>query len=200
MEAGNRHIRLFNRIAHPYSWFFAFQMRGYARCFEQGRSLLGDARGKSALDLGCGTGAFTATLRNEGWDVRGIDAAERMVEQAKKRGLPCSVGDILAGTPYADKSFDLVSAAYVAHGLAGENRHRLFREAKRLSRGLVLFHDYAPDEQNPKRDILTSAIEYAEGGDYFNFIKTAMEELRSHFSEVRVAGMGKQAAWYVCRP
>ncbi|MBN2875100.1 MAG: class I SAM-dependent methyltransferase [Spirochaetales bacterium] len=195
LSHSERHARLFERISIPYAWFFAGQTRSYADCFALGRSALPTPQGKKALDIGCGTGAFTTALRAEGWEVEGVDVAQGMIAQAKRRGVPCSVGNILGGLEHADASFDLVSAAYVAHGLRRTDRLSLFREARRLSRGVVLFHDYTPD-----RRLLTSIIEYAEGGDYFNFIKTGEEEMRSAFSSVRVIRVGAQAAWYVCQP
>jgi len=195
MNHSERHARLFNRISIPYAWFFAGQTRSYASCFELGRSALPDPKGKRALDIGCGTGAFTNALRLDGWDVQGIDAAIGMVEQARRRGVPCTVANVLGGLPYADHSFDLVSAAYVAHGLKVDDRIALFHEARRLSREVVLFHDYTAD-----RRLLTSLIEYAEGGDYFNFIQTVEDELLSVFSGLRVVRVGTYAAWYVCTP
>jgi len=195
MTHSERHARLFDRISIPYAWFFAGQTRSYASCFELGRSALPDPAGKRALDIGCGTGAFTNALRADGWEVQGVDVASGMVAQARKRGVSCSVANVLGGLPYADHSFDLVSAAYVAHGLKAEARLALFNEARRLSRGMVLFHDYTAD-----RRLLTSIIEYAEGGDYFNFIQTVQDELRSVFNDLRVVRVGKYAAWYVCTP
>jgi len=195
MSHSERHARLFERIALPYAWFFAGQTRSYAACFDIARGALPDPKGKVALDLGCGTGAFTAALRADGWDVRGVDVAHGMVEQARSRGVGCTVGNVLAGLAFPDRSFDLVSAAYVAHGLRSDDRIALFREASRLSRGIVLFHDYTPD-----RRVLTSIIEYLEGGDYFNFIRTGLDEMRSVFSEVNVVRVGRSAAWYLCVP
>lgn len=193
MTHSQRHARLFERISIPYAWFFSGQTRSYAACFDIGRAALPDPSGKLALDIGCGTGAFTSALRAEGWEVRGVDVARGMVTQARRKGLPCSVGDILGGLSFDDKSFDLVSAAYVAHGLMKDDRLTLYREARRLSRGVVLFHDYTDDKR-----VLTSIVEYLEGGDYFNFIRMVLDELRSAYSAVHVIRVGKQAAWYVC--
>jgi len=195
MTHSQRHARLFQRISVPYAWFFAGQTQSYSACFEIGRGFLPDPAGKLALDLGCGTGAFTAALRAAGWDVRGVDVAQGMIEQARSKGVGCTVGDVLKGLAYPDRSFDLVSAAYVAHGLRTDDRIALFREARRLSRGVVLFHDYTADRHLP-----TSIIEYLEGGDYFNFIRTGLDDMRSVFTDVRVVRVGKRAAWYVCVP
>lgn len=82
MEHRERHARLFNRIAIPYRWFFASQTRSYAQCFEIGRIALPSPYGKHALDIACGTGAFTSALRAEGWDVEGVDIAKEMIAQA----------------------------------------------------------------------------------------------------------------------
>jgi SAM-dependent methyltransferase len=193
LSHSEQHARLFQLIAIPYGWFFNGQTRSYEEVFAIGGPALPDPAGKRALDLGCGTGAFTAALRKAGWNVIGVDVAQGMVEQARQRGLACTIANVLEGLPYEDKSFDLVTAAYVAHGLRKDDRLALFREAKRLSRGMVLFHDYTAD-----RHFLTSLIEYLEGGDYFNFIKTGFDDMKSVFSSVRQIRVGKQAAWYIC--
>jgi len=193
MNHRERHTRLFERIALPYSWFFTGQTQSYAACFELGRWALPDPAGKRALDIGCGTGAFTAALQSEGWKVEGIDAAQAMVSRARGNNLDCSMGDILNGLHHPDGSFDLVTAAYVAHGLRQDDRLAMFREARRLSASTVLFHDYTADTR-----LLTSIVEGLEGGDYFNFIRTVQDELRSVFSRLEVIRVGKQAAWYVC--
>lgn len=190
-----RHIRLFNRIATPYRWFLASQTRSYAQCFELARSALPEPKGKTALDIGCGTGAFTAALRTEGWDVEGIDAAENMLAKAAAHGLRCTVVDILGDHDIPDKSYDLVTAAYVAHGMPLEDRIKFYQECRRISRGTVLFHDYTND-----RNLLISIVEYLEDGDYFNFIKNVPAEFETYFSAVHVIRVGPYAAWYICSP
>ncbi len=195
MKDRAHHIQLFNSIAIPYRWFLASQTRSYARCFEIGRSALPSPEGKKALDIGCGTGAFTKALQAEGWQVQGIDAAKEMLKKATATGLRCSVADILGDHGIADKSFDLVSAAYVAHGMSLKDRLNLYQECKRISREAVLFHDYTNS-----RNVLISIIEYLEGGDYFNFIKNVPKEFEDHFSVVREIRMGAHAAWYICKP
>ena len=41
-------------------------------------------KGKSALDVGCGTGIVAITLQAEGWDCTGVDISDAAVECAKK--------------------------------------------------------------------------------------------------------------------
>ena len=154
-----------------------------------------DPKGKRALDIGCGSGAFTQALKNEGWNVDGVDAARAMVAYAGKSGVLCTYGNALKGLAFPDKSYDLVTAAYVAHGLPAADRRLLFEETRRLSRGLVLFHDY-----NSVRGLATDIAEYLEGGDYFNFIHTAVAEMKAAFASVTIIQVGRQSAWYVCAP
>ena len=96
--------------------------------------------------------------------------------------------------PFEDKSFDIVIASYVAHGLKAEEREKLYLEMKRLGKELVIFHDY-----NQSRAILTTIVEWMENGDYFNFIKVAKEEMKRYFKEVNVIDVSTRAAWYICK-
>ena len=147
------------------------------------------------LDVGCGTGAFSQALVNRGFKVVGIDMAKKMINYGSKRGLDCRYGNIIDGLGFENKSFDLVVFAFVAHGLDSDKRNKLFQEAIRLSRGKVLFHDYSSE-----RTVITNIIEYIEGGDYFNFIRSGLEEIQEVFSKVEVIKIKKNVNWYICRP
>ncbi|MGL4854703.1 MAG: class I SAM-dependent methyltransferase, partial [Lentisphaeria bacterium] len=41
-------------------------------------------KGKTILDLGCGTGKYTAKLNQDGYDVIGFDVDKEMLKVAKK--------------------------------------------------------------------------------------------------------------------
>src|SRR5437588_641891 len=48
--------------------------------------LLGKGSG-SLIDVGCGTGSYTAALAELGWDVTGVDISEDMLRRARARGV-----------------------------------------------------------------------------------------------------------------
>lgn len=67
-------------------------------------------KGKTALDVACGTGDWLHELRNQGAIVSGIDISTRAAEIARER---LSGADIRTGVaeqlPFADRQFDLVT-------------------------------------------------------------------------------------------
>jgi SAM-dependent methyltransferase len=65
--------------------------------------LLGDGNGP-LLDVGCGTGAYTAGLAERGWDVTGVDLSADMLRRARERGVDAIRVDATA-LPFEDASF-----------------------------------------------------------------------------------------------
>jgi SAM-dependent methyltransferase len=80
-----------------------------------------------ALDLGCGRGRHSVELAQRGWQVTGVDAVPRAVEQARQRaagtGATFLVGDVtdLAGSGVGT-GFDFFLDAGCFHGLADHQR------------------------------------------------------------------------------
>jgi SAM-dependent methyltransferase len=66
--------------------------------------LLGPGSG-SLIDIGCGTGAYTAALAERGWDVTGIDTSVDMLRRAHARGVHAIQADATS-LPFEDASFD----------------------------------------------------------------------------------------------
>lgn len=188
------HARLFQRIAPIYQLFFHSQSRAYCRLLEKYKHYLPeDSR---VLDIGCGPGALSSALQRHGFIVTGVDFAPAMVAWARKLN-PANEYLLADGRnlPFRDKSFDLVTAAYVAHGLDSENRLTLYREAARLARRLVVFHDF-----NFRRHILISLIELVEGGNYFSFVREGAAEMEMVFARVNKLEVGPRTSWYICIP
>lgn len=195
----DKHPKIFNAIAPIYAIFYNFQVKYYYKTIKETKEEIDITKYKTVLDIGCGTGALAYVLYKKGLRVTGIDIAEKMVEKSKEKLKDTDVKiykvDPEKNFPFPDKSFDLVIGSYLAHGLKKDKRIELYREASRLAREKVIFHDY-----NQNRAILTSIIEWLEGGDYFNFIKIAESEMKEHFKKVKVIDVYKRAAWYILDP
>lgn len=67
---------------------------------------LGELKGLTVLDAGCGVGAFSETLVKDN-KVYGVDFSEKSLEFAKQRGLEGYCADLM-NLPFEDGKFDLV--------------------------------------------------------------------------------------------
>lgn len=197
---------LFNLIAPIYGLFYNYQKKRYVDTVESVKNEMDISSFDTIIDVGCGTGALCSVLKDKGMDVTGIDPVIKMlniaISKPENKGIEFIQGNTLDGLPFKQKSFDVAIASYVAHGLIEEERKRMYAEMSRVTRNYVIIHDY-----NNKRSILTSIIEWLEGGDYFHFIdnaepemKNCFSEMKNCFSEVRVINVGVRANWYICKP
>ncbi len=193
----DRHIQIFNEIAPIYQWFFQCQIKSYQKIIKKFGNYLNISRGDRVLDIGCGTGAFAYSLQINGYNVIGVDASPAMVKKGRKNNVFCIQGNILNGIDFADNSFDLVTAAYVAHGLNKFDRIKLYKEARRLSNNQIVFHDY--NQENHFIFSLINIIEYLEGGNYFSFRNNAVTEMKKVFESVKIINIGVWNNWYICR-
>lgn len=190
--------KLFDNIAKAYGKFFNIQVNKYKKIIDRVSGDFDISNYKTALDVGCGTGALSKALSQHGLKVTGVDPSIGMLEEAEKRVkdkeikfINNSPGEKL---PFPDGTFDIVISSYVAHGLDLEDRIDLYREMQRVSKEYVIIYDY-----NENRSLIITIIEWLENGDYFNFIKIAEEELETVFDEVKVIDVAKRAAWYICK-
>lgn len=189
----DKHIHLFDRIAPAYGLFYKLQVRNFRRILAANPVCL-TSGACTILDIGCGTGALAFVLAERGNTVVGLDGSARMIAVARRLNqhpnVFFSVGNALEPL---EGRYDIVVASYVLHGLPQEERFRLYEAMKRLATKRVIIMDY-----NHRQGLLTSAIEWLERGDYFNFIKTAETEMRQVFKTVTIIQTGKRAAWYIC--
>jgi 2-polyprenyl-6-hydroxyphenyl methylase/3-demethylubiquinone-9 3-methyltransferase len=87
--------------------------------------LRGEVRaGERALDVGCGTGEFTAALAQAGAHVIGVDVAEAALGRARERhpGLDVRLVPFDGPLPFEDGSFELVWASEVIEHVADTAR------------------------------------------------------------------------------
>jgi SAM-dependent methyltransferase len=79
---------LFQHLAHV-----VFRKPGLVRRFQAAIDALGDVRGKTILDVGCGSGLYAIYFAQHGADVTGLDFSANMIELAERnaREEGCSV-------------------------------------------------------------------------------------------------------------
>jgi ubiquinone/menaquinone biosynthesis C-methylase UbiE len=199
MSKKKRENFLFNFIAPVYGLFFNSQKKHYLKSIEILEKHINIDKCSSIIDIGCGTGALCAALYKEGMVVTGIDPAIKMLNIAKRKNRSSNINFIECSTceklPFENDSFDISVASYVAHGIQYEERKVLYTEMSRLSKHYVIFYDY-----NETRAFLTDVVEWLEGGDYFNFIKTVKVELKDFFESIEEIKLDKRASWYICKP
>lgn len=196
--------KLFNRIAPFYGLFYSYQFKHYSKILKTVRPDFDLSQYGSIVDIGSGTGALCRALMEEGLQVVGVEPAKNMLKVARRKTPGCDFvqGDVLAALPFDDKSFDLSIASYVAHGLIKEDRKKMYQEMARITGERVIIYDY-----NDRTSPFTSLVERLEGGDYFQFIRYALQEMEECvdemklcFAEVQVVNVSHRAAWYICKP
>lgn len=85
----------------------------------------------SVLDIGCGYGRISLFLKNCGYKVMAIDSEEKMVEEARKKGLRAVKGDA-ENLNFSDNEFDMA----VTDGLLEhfENPEKVLSEELRVTK------------------------------------------------------------------
>ncbi|MGM0410894.1 MAG: class I SAM-dependent methyltransferase [Bacillota bacterium] len=190
----NWHVKKFNLIAPIYNLFFKMQVKNYCDLIEKNINEINITEDSRILDLGSGTGAFGYCWQENGFEVTAVEASPNMYKRCLSNGLDCRKIDITKGLPFTKDSYELVTAAYLAHGLKENNRKILYKEAKRVAKDYIIFHEY--HENNYK---VISLIEYLEGGDYFNFVKKVPEEMEEYYNNVKIIKNSPWNSWYICK-
>ena len=92
---------------------------------------LDDTPGQKWLDLGCGTGNYTAALAQAGADIVGVDPSEDMLRQAREKypAMTWTQGQAEA-LPFADESFDGAITTLTIH--LWDNLIKGFQEINRV--------------------------------------------------------------------
>lgn len=163
LAAERRRIRrLFNRAAGVLAVFDGHLRREYARALARVEL----PPGLDVLDLGTGTGNLAAALTARGHRVTGIDFSERSLARARRTcpGVRLVLADLFDLDAVRSRSFDLVTLAYVLHGLPEALRPVVLGHAARIGRGHVLLLDYAG-----RGPWYVRLIEFLEGPHYPSF-------------------------------
>jgi ubiquinone/menaquinone biosynthesis C-methylase UbiE len=128
----------------------------------------------SVLDLATGTGTLAAAFAERGHPVAGIDFAARLLRRARRR-LPQAdfrLMDLADLPQLPDDAYDVVTLAYVLHGMPPQMRRFALCQARRLARRHVLVFDYS----GPGRWYVR-LIEWIEGPHYPSFVANPLADL-----------------------
>jgi SAM-dependent methyltransferase len=68
--------------------------------------------GGTALDVGCGSGAFLLVLQRYGWKVRGVEVTAAAAEAARSLGLDVHTGEITDDV-FSPEEFDFIHMSHV---------------------------------------------------------------------------------------
>jgi SAM-dependent methyltransferase len=117
-----------------------------------------DLKGKTLLDVGCGTGNLLEYIRSQGIDINytGVDILDKMIEKAKNKQLGADffLVDIFKDNIFKDNSFDVIYASGIFNLNLGNNREFLINALDlflRLSSSAVVFnllHFASPDRED----------------------------------------------------
>jgi ubiquinone/menaquinone biosynthesis C-methylase UbiE len=154
---------LFNRAVGVISLFDGHLRREYARALDR----LELPPGLEVLDLGTGTGNLAAALAARGHRVTGLDFSERSLARARRStpGARLILADLAELDAVRDRSFDLVSLAFVLHGLPAELRGAVVAHAARIARRAVLVIDHAA-----RGAWYVRLVEHFEGPNYRSWL------------------------------
>jgi ubiquinone/menaquinone biosynthesis C-methylase UbiE len=156
-----------------------------------------ELHGQSVLDIGSGTGAWSALLQERGaGEVVGVDFARTMVYVARKRygkTIRFDYCDAEKLSKFADNSFDVVTSSYVLHGMKQEQRELVLQQMQRVARKHIVIHDYSQNLAN----IVMLFLEVLEGSDYFHFYKRFAPEFQNLFPNSQIIDITRSNALYI---
>lgn len=79
---------------------------------------------KKILDVACGTGKLAKMLKNEGFEVTGIDSSPEMIKIAKKRGIKCYLMSM--ENFKLNEKFDMIISTYDSVNYLSRTKLRKF--------------------------------------------------------------------------
>jgi ubiquinone/menaquinone biosynthesis C-methylase UbiE len=125
-----------------------FTVEAKNRIIDRFCALTGLAPGAKVIDLGCGSGAFTAVLRERGYNVAGVDIAGDLIAVAKSKfpGMEFVEGDV-EDVPFPTASFDGVLLSGIIHHLPA--MERCIAEVGRVLKPGGRFMAFDPNRLNP---------------------------------------------------
>ena len=113
------------------------------------KALMQEVSQPKALDIGCGRGEWLQLLKEAGFEARGVDLDDSMLEACHERGLIAENQDALAALQaLPDGSIDLISSFHVVEHLTFDYLRSMLCEAQRVlsPQGLLILE--TPNSEN----------------------------------------------------
>ena len=131
------------------------------------------------LDVCCGTGEQLKILRDHGFEGKGIDLSEAMLDVARKgpNSADCTLGDATE-MAYGDAHFDLVMTTFALHEKRYESARKIIEEMVRLTveGGDIILVDYELSDKTSRfYKMLIYLIEWIAGGEHYRNFKAYLE-------------------------
>ncbi|MBY4676800.1 class I SAM-dependent methyltransferase [Marinobacterium arenosum] len=153
------------------------------------------------LDLGCGRGEWLQLMREQGWQVQGIDMNRVMVQQCQEAELEVSQADALAHLQsLPEASVDLISGFHIIEHLPFATLFGVFNEAMRVLTpgGRILFETPNPEnllvgshtfyhDPTHRNPVTPTSVEFL--ARYHGFVDAEIIRLHPYPEEAKVAGI-----------
>ncbi len=151
--------------------------------------------GRSVLDVGTGTGAWIAALKDFSLSrAYGVDFSEKMIFEAKRKHpeITFSVSEATDLATFENDSFDVVTASFVMHGMKKEARRQVLHEMKRVARHFVVIQDFYL-----RSSPFITMLEWLERSDYRYFKKHFKDEMSGVFKQTRTLTAHNENGLYI---
>lgn len=136
-------------------------------CMEQGYD--------SILDVCCGTGRQLKMLRKQGFQVRGVDLSDEMLQVSQKGPYaPDCLNEDASAMSFEDDSFQAAMTTFALHEKPAHIARAIIEEMIRVVRpgGHLLLTDFHFNEQSSKfSKAVIRAIEWNAGGEHYQNFK-----------------------------
>ncbi|HEV8547404.1 MAG TPA: methyltransferase domain-containing protein [Polyangiaceae bacterium] len=202
-------VEFFDRLVDEHGDYDVLSEGAYARLIDAFHRWVRPRRGERAVDLGCGTGAFTRRLRSFGLELQGMDISPKSVALANKTATSerYVCGDITA-TNLPAGSFDIVLYSGVLHHFATrEARATVLAEGFRLLAPGGRLFAYDPNLHSPSMWLYRDPRSplFSSKGKTENEVLLRKSELLDElhtagFAEVQVRGLSGITYRWVASP
>jgi malonyl-CoA O-methyltransferase len=177
--------------------------------------LLGDVRGASVADIGCGTGRHALRLAGNGARVTAVDFSAGMLGKARAKPGADAVTwiehDLATELPLPSRSFDRVVCALVVDHI--RDLHGFFAELRRIANGPIVvsvmhpsmmlkgtqarFHDPATGQEVRPESVAHQVSDYVMAATR---ARLTIDEMSEYFVDAELAARAPRAEKYLGWP